>query len=92
MPRKRLTEYTKIKHKLGGVNTSNKAQLRKIQKLTITKEIPQVPLAKFYVRMGGKWHYKGVACRLCELLLNDPVVIDKHRYICNALNKKDEED
>ena len=73
-------------------NNSNKNQLKKISKLEITEERPQVPLSKFYMRMHGKWHYKGMACRLCEMLLTSDVVIDKHRYICKAINKKNDED
>jgi hypothetical protein len=81
----------KLKAKLGGLNSSNMAQLRKIQKLEITKEIPQVPLSKFYMYINGKWQYKGVGCRLCQLLLTNETVIDKHRYICKAINKKQED-
>lgn len=81
----------KLKSKLGGLNSSNMAQLRKIEKLEITEEKPQVPLSKFYMYINGKWQYKGVACRLCELLLTNDIVIDKHRYICKAINKREED-
>ncbi len=81
----------RLKAKLGGLNSSNMSQLRKIEKLKITEEIPQVPLSKFYMYINGKWQYKGVACRLCELLLTNETVIDKHRYICKAINKKSED-
>ena len=86
MPRKSkpYTEERKLKTKLGAVNSSNKAQLKKIEKLVITQEIEQVPLSKFYVYMNKSWHYKGMSCGLCNLLLTDPTVIDKHRYICNV--------
>jgi len=92
MPTKRrITPQGKLKSVLGGINNSNKNQLKKISKLEITEEKPQVPLSKFYMRMHGKWHYKGMACRLCEMLLTSEVVIDKHRYICKAINKKQED-
>lgn len=91
MPVKKRTIEDKLRAKMCGVNASNKAQLRKIQKLEITKEIPQVPLSKFYMYMNGSWQYKGVACRLCENLLTNDTVIDKHRYICKAINKREED-
>lgn len=75
----------------GSINTADKAQLKKIQKLKIKKELEQVPLSDLYVRKDGAWHYKGVSCRLCGGLMADKRVIDKHRYICEVLNKKKEE-
>jgi len=93
-PRKPESEkhlHRHIMSKIGGINSNNKAQLRKIQKIDTSTEKPQVPLSKFYMRIKGVWQYKGMACRLCETLLVDPEVIDKHRYICKAINKKQEE-
>jgi len=73
---------------MGGINASNKAQLKKIENLVITEELDQVPLSEFYVYMDKKWHFKGMSCRLCELLLTDPTVIEKHRYICSVNKQK----
>ena len=80
-----------ITSKLGGINSSNKAQLRKIEKLEITKEKPKVPTSKFYMRIDKKWVYKGLACRYCNTMMNNETVIDKHQYICAVLNKKEED-
>lgn len=75
-----------------GVNNTNKAQLNKIKKIKIKKELPQVPLTDLYMRVDKSWQYKGKSCRLCGVLVNDPVVIDKHRYVCKVLNKKETEE
>ena len=90
MPRQRkpYTQEQKIASQLNGVNSSTKAQLKRIEKLVITEELEQVPLSKFYVYLKKQWHYKGMSCRLCELLLTDPIVIEKHRYICTVNKQK----
>lgn len=75
-----------------GVNNTNKAQLRKINKATLDKHLPQVPLTDLYMRVDKKWNYKGKSCRLCGVLVNDPIVIDKHRYVCEVLNKNTDDD
>jgi len=75
------------------INNSNKSQLKKISKLkkNITPK-PQVPLSDFYMLVEGVWKHKGQGCRLCGSILADPVVLDKHRYICKVLNKKEEDE
>jgi formamidopyrimidine-DNA glycosylase len=75
-----------------GINASNKAQLKKISKIKHNHNIPQVPLSDLYMRVDKIWHHKGKSCRLCGVLINDPIVIDKHRYICEVLNKSIEDD
>jgi len=90
MPRKSLpyTEERKLKCQLGGVNSTNKAQLKKIEKLVITEELEQVPLSEIYVYLNKEWQFKGMSCRLCNTLLTDSRVIDKHRYICSVNKQK----
>lgn len=75
-----------------GINASNKSQLKKISKTKIKKELPQVPLCDLYMRVDKQWVHKGQSCRLCGKLMNHETVIDKHRYICEVLNKKNEDD
>ena len=75
-----------------GINQSTKSQLKKISKIKITKKIPQVPLGNLYMRVDNVWINKGQFCRLCGILINDTIVIDKHRYICESLNKVREDD
>jgi hypothetical protein len=74
--------------KLGGLNQSTKAQLKKIENITVNTEIPQVPLCNFYVRSKNIWQHKGISCRLCGVLLSDQKILDKHRYICKVLKDK----
>lgn len=71
-----------------GVNTSNLSQLKRINKADTTKQIPQVPLIDLYMRVKKVWQFKGKSCGLCGSMMTDPVVIDKHRYICKEINKK----
>lgn len=96
MKKKRIFRLNALQRKsLGitsGINASNLSQLKKIEKVKITKELPQVPLCDLYMRVDKSWVHKGKSCRLCGLLINNPIVIDKHRYICKVLNKKEEED
>lgn len=92
MTKQRIYKKTQLERKaIGisqGVNQSNVAQLKKISQVKITKELPQVPLVDLYMRVKGKWQHKGKTCGDCGVLINDPVVIDKHRYVCKAINKK----
>lgn len=74
-----------------GINNSTKNQLKKIKNVKIKKEMDQVPLSNFYMRVNGKWIHKGLSCRLCNILMNNPTVIEKHRYVCEVLNKKSED-
>jgi hypothetical protein len=90
--RKKYTEQNKLKAKLGGIHSSNVAQLKKINKLTITKEKPKVPTSKLYMYMNKKWQYKGLLCRFCGLTMTDQLVVDNHQYICKVLNTKTEDE
>lgn len=74
-----------------GINFSTKNQLKKIENTKIKKELDQVPLSNFYMRVNGKWIHKGICCRLCNILMNNTTVIEKHRYVCEVLNKKSED-
>jgi hypothetical protein len=82
----------RTKAKLGGINSSNAAQSRKIDKLVITKQLPKVPTSDFYMLVKGKWEHKGKACRHCGLILGTQKVQDNHQYICKVLNTKQEDD
>ena len=73
----------------GGVNSSDKSQLKKIAKIRHKPKIPQVPLGELYMRVKGVWIFKGTFCRLCKVTMRDQTVIDNHRYICNSLNTKE---
>lgn len=76
-----------------GINASTVSQLKKISKIKKPKvELPQVPLCDLYMRVDGAWVHKGKSCQLCKLLINNPIVIDKHRYVCKVLNNKDSEE
>lgn len=94
MTKKRVQKKSFLERKANGitssVNQSNVNQLKKISKVTITKELPQVPLIDLYMRVKGVWHHKGKTCGNCGLLINNPIVIDKHRYVCKNINKKEE--
>ena len=73
---------------MAGANSTNKAQLKRIEKLVITEELEQVPLSEIYVYMNKEWQFKGMNCRLCNTLLTDSRVVDKHRYICTVYKQK----
>ena len=90
MPRQRkpYTLEQKLKSQMASANTSTKAQLKRIEKLVITEELEQVPLSEIYVYMNKEWQFKGMSCRLCNTLLTDTRVIDKHRYICTVNKQK----
>ena len=91
MTKPRLHKKSVLERKAIGitssVNQSNVTQLKKINKVKIDKELPQVPLVDLYMRVKGVWQHKGKTCGYCNLLINDPVVIDKHRYVCKSINK-----
>lgn len=82
--RKPYTLEQKLKSQIAGANSTNKAQLKKIENLVITTELEQVPLSEVYVYLNKKWQYKGMSCRLCDTILTNPTVIEKHRYICTV--------
>ena len=67
----------------GGVNYSDKSQLKKIQKIKHNKDIPNTPKGKLYMRVKGIWVFKGTYCRCCNVTMHDQIVIDNHHYICN---------
>ena len=81
-----------LANKLKGVNSSNKAQLKRIEKLKNVEPKPPVPTSKFYMYINKEWVYKGLSCRYCNTMMTDPIVIDNHQYICKVLNTKDTED
>ena len=93
---KRKTKLTPIQLKSqglsSGINTSNKTQLRKIEKVDTSRKLEQVPLSNLYMRLDGVWIHKGLTCRLCGRVMSHPTVIDKHRYICEVLNKEIEDE
>lgn len=70
-----------------GMNLASKNQLKKIAKADTSRNIPQVPLGNLYYRDKKKWIDKGKFCYTCGQPLGDNIeVIDKHRYICKAIN------
>lgn len=96
MTKKRLHKKSALERKsqgiTQGVHTSNLSQLKKIAKVDTNKNLPQVPLVDLYMRVNKKWNFKGKSCSLCGSMMTDPVVIDKHRYICKVLNSKRDKD
>lgn len=75
-----------------GVNSSNRAQLRKINKIKKLDDRPQVPTSDLYMYVNKSWVHKGTSCRLCGALMSDNEVILKHRYICKVLNRNNGDD
>lgn len=72
---------------ISGLNSHKKAHARKIQQTDTSYELMQVPLGTFFVRLHGKWHDKGTFCRFCNMPLDgDPILLDKHRYVCSLIN------
>jgi hypothetical protein len=95
MPRKKsVGTYIsqKLNSRIGGINSSNRSQLKKINQLKITSEKPPVPTSDFYMYLDKKWVHKGLACRYCGSILTDITVRNNHQYICKVLNTKDTED
>ena len=89
MPISKKTKEEKMLSSMrAGVNNSNKAQLKRIQKIKITEKREQVPLSDMYVRVNKKWIHRGISCRLCDVIMTDKIVIDKHRYVCDVINKR----
>lgn len=81
----------KIRYTIGGINSSNLAQHKKLKKVVIKEILPPVPTSDLYYRYKGVWQYKGKICRLCGVVLADAVLQDKHQYICKQINKKSED-
>ena len=75
-----------------GINASNASQLKKIEKIKIKNTLPQVPLVELYMRVDGVWIHKGKSCGICHILMNNPIVIEKHRYICKGKLKTTDDD
>lgn len=96
MPRKKQDLFEKKLNIINGgitnkINITNRNQLKKINKLEIEEHtIEQVPLHKVYMRRKNVWVYKGLCCRYCDSMMTDPIVIDKHRYVCKEINKNSE--
>jgi len=72
------------------INTSTKAQRKKIDKIDKDTTLPTVQFAEVYMYQKGAWHFKGMSCMLCSKIMNDQYVIDNHHYVCeiNIFNNK----
>ena len=65
-----------------GVNSSTKAQRKKIDKGDFDLSLPNVNYSDMYMYANKKWNHKGKSCMLCNTLMNDNYVIEHHHYIC----------
>jgi len=89
---RKITVNGKAKSMAQGMNSSSRAQLKRIAQADTNKPREQVPLGNLYARIDKKWVNKGKFCQLCsQPLAFHNEVIDKHRYVCRVLNKKDDE-
>ena len=72
------------------INTSTKAQRKKIDKIDKDTSLPTVQFAEVHMYQKGAWHFKGMSCMLCSKIMNDQYVIDNHHYVCeiNIFNNK----
>jgi len=64
------------------INTSTKAQRKKIDKIDKDTSLPTVRFAEVHMYQKGVWQYKGYSCMLCQKIMNDQYVIDNHHYVC----------
>lgn len=81
---KKKTPSTNINFITTGINNSTKAQLKKIQNLELDKSLPTVKYSDIYMYSKQKWSYKGKCCMLCDKVMNDPIVIENHHYVCTV--------
>lgn len=90
MPYKRKlpTLETKLKQVAGGINTTTKAQRKKIDKTKFDISLPRVQYSDIYMYLKKSWHYKGKSCMLCGSLMNDPYVLEHHHYVCEINKQK----
>ena len=72
----------------GGVNHSDKSQLKKINNLTHKPDVSNTPKGKLYMRVKGVWVFKGTFCMRCHTTMVNQIVIDNHHYICNHNKQK----
>jgi len=68
----------------GSINTSTKAQRKKIDKQVKDTSLPNVQFAEVYMYQNSVWHYKGMSCMLCNKIMNDDYVIKNHHYVCEV--------
>jgi hypothetical protein len=67
-----------------GVNSSTKAQRKKIDKGNFDLSLPEVNYSDIYMYVNKKWNHKGKSCMLCNTLMNDQFVLDNHHYVCQV--------
>ena len=65
-----------------GINNSTKAQLKKIQNANLDTTLPPVIYSDLYMYARNEWIHKGKSCMLCSKVMNDPIVLENHRYVC----------
>lgn len=78
------TNESKIGQINNGINSTTKAQLKKIQNANFDKSLPNVKYSDLYMFVNKKWTYKGKSCMLCDKVMNDPTVLEHHHYICTV--------
>jgi hypothetical protein len=70
-----------------GINSTTKAQLKKIQSANLDTTLPPVQYSDVYMYVKKSWTYKGKSCMLCSKVMNDPIVLENHHYVC-IVNKQ----
>ena len=70
-----------------GINNSTKAQLKKIQNEKLDMSLPPVNYSDLYMYAKNEWTHKGKSCMLCSKVMNDPIVLENHHYVC-IVNKQ----
>jgi hypothetical protein len=66
----------------GGINSTTKSQLKKIQNTILDTTLPPVTYGDLYMYVKNQWTHKGKCCMLCSKVMNDPIVLENHRYVC----------
>lgn len=88
----RKKRFSSNEAKLGcvtsGINSTTKAQLKKIQSGDLDTSLPTVNYSDLYMFVKNQWVHKGKSCMLCDKVMNDPLVLEKHHYICEVNKQK----
>jgi hypothetical protein len=84
MPKKRYAVIAKPNLVSSGINSATKAQLKRIQTQELDKSLPTVKYSDVYVYSKQQWTYKGKSCMLCDKVMNDPIVLENHHYVCGV--------
>ena len=85
MPYKKLNPVDKkISHVAGSINSTTKAQKKKIDNAKLDMSLPKVQYSDVYIYLKKNWQYKGKGCMLRGIVMNDPYVLEHHHYVCQV--------